>query len=66
MRIEVNHSQTIWNQTPVKEIDVHDDRTLRLSTFMNTMKNLQPEWGRNANDGAQVTQEEDIDIAMGW
>jgi hypothetical protein len=28
------------------------------------MKNLQPEWGRNANDGAQVTQEEDI--AMGW
>ena len=64
VRLEISHSQTIWNQTPNNAIAVHDDRTLRLSQFMNTRKNLQPEWGRNANDGAQVTQEEDI--AMGW
>ena len=64
MRLEISHSQTIWNQSPINAIAVHDNRTLRLSQFMNTMKNLQPEWGRNANDGAQVTQEEDI--AMGW
>jgi hypothetical protein len=69
MRYEINHSVTVWNQSPIKtKVNVHDDRTSRLSIFLDNLKrfSLQPEWGRNANedDGAQETQDEDI--SMGW
>ena len=72
MKYEINHSVTVWNQSPTKaKVIVHDDRTSRLSIFLDGLKknnwiNLKPEWGRNANadDGAKETQEEDI--SMGW
>ena len=67
MRYEINHSVTVWNQSPIKtKVNVHDDRTSRLSIFLDNLKTLQPEWGRNANedDGAQETEDEDI--SMGW